>query len=965
MNYLSFIQNLSKKESDAASLKKEKLLTKMLEITQHPPSPIGYYHDLKCTLEEYGISLEDFFFKICLTYLSKPVRTKEDTNIIYCYLFFMKDLTSLIKKQDEGHYNEYLQIIANHMGYEKLEKNKILMRFGDKGRKAYIILDGTVDILIKSPKKVKLREREYLYYIANLIKYKEYGLVNLVVNENFTTFPMYIDDDVFIKGNMNNNNNTNNNNNVNNKDLPEWAIKEDSDDEEDKDNKSIDDTTRKKRKTLTNKQKQQILNIPQSFFHLNTKNESFRDSKNTLNIKVSQLLNLLPKETNNNTYTNKTFTRSSSLNSNKSNHNNNSNSSATTNPNSNALGVMSSTIKREKDILNTASVPEYISRFDVVSPSISVPSSTPSSTTYDLTIYTYIKIISRSTGALFGEVALSDPLALRTATIITSTDCHFATLNKRSYNLSLKAGADKQLRQSLQFITSLKVFSDISVSTLNKRYFNNFSLKKVTKGSIIMKQGEKSTSISLLKEGVYEVSLFASLRELAKIVKYIYSKLHGKSSYISLIEKSERESERLMKENLKFAKYYTSKELIRVSEIQCPDLVGLDDYIDDNNEMMFTIECKSPKGELFKLSNHFYNEICCKDYTVKINEAEFLYKKYELHVKRLNTIRECKIESFFDYKSKKDIIQSKLKNDLKIEIMKNTNMKRKVETIKTVTKCFPPIINNNINNNEMKDNIDIKKIENINTHDKQLHKEQHIRKTPFNKRLLQISPTTNDSSNMNNTYNINKTYDKLITQGRNTKEVFTNTILNSANIDKYTITMPNLKTRKVINISNDIECFTYDDEDICEQNNMNMYRNYNTDVPPLVKNNRCITTQYNPNRKVNMNLITTNKLLMHLNSKVWMNDMIWENVRPNLNVPMLIKNKHNDKKVFSTGKPKRKHCLNLTDRNNINVKKIINQNKTIANGEGYFDTKRKKYSEERNKMYYKTTKRINLILGKK
>ena len=541
--------------------------------------------------------------------------------------------------------------------------------------------------------------------------------------------------------------------------------------------------------------------MPQSFFHLNTKNESFRDSKNTLNIKVSQLLNLLPKDTtinNNNNHVNKTFTRSNSLNSNKSNPNNSSNNS--------------STMKREKDMLNTATVSEYISRFDVVSSSIPISSSVPSSllTTYDLTIYTYIKIISRSTGALFGEIALSDPLALRTATIITSTDCHFATLNKRSYNLSLKAGADKQLRQSLQFITSLKVFSDISISTLNKRYFNNFSLKKVTKGSIIMKQGEESTCICLLKEGVYEVSLLASLRELAKIVKFIYSKLPGKSSSIAQIEKSERECERLMKENLKFAKYYTSKELIRVSEIQCPDLVGLDDYIDDKNEMMFTIECKSPKGELFKLNNHFYSEICSKEYTVKLNEAEFLYKKYELHVKRLNTIRECKIESFFDYITKKDIIHTKLKNDLKNEIMKSTNMKRKVEAIKTVTKCFPPIINlnNNINANDMKDNTNIR---NINIHEKQNQKEQNNRRTLFNNRPLQRSPTMNDSSNTNN--NINKTYDKA-TQGRNTKEVFTNTIVNSTNIDKYTTTMPNLKTRKVINMLNEVNCFIDEDEDI-------------------------------------------------------------------------------------------------------------------------------------------------------
>ena len=112
-----------------------------------------------------------------------------------------------------------------------------------------------------------------------------------------------------------------------------------------------------------------------------------------------------------------------------------------------------------------------------------------------------MKVASLTTGALFGEIALSNPLAQRTASIITTSNCHFGTLNKNSYHLSLKTCKDKQIQMILKFIVSNQIFKGLNTLTLNKKYLNNFSTKRISKGEFILHQSDFPKSIYLLKEG--------------------------------------------------------------------------------------------------------------------------------------------------------------------------------------------------------------------------------------------------------------------------------------------------------------------------------------------------------------------------------------------------------------------------------------------------------------------------------
>ena len=72
----------------------------------------------------------------------------------------------------------------------------------------------------------------------------------------------------------------------------------------------------------------------------------------------------------------------------------------------------------------------------------------------NIKLCTYSKIITLERGALFGEMALNEPNATRKATIITSSDCHFAVLNKKTFNNSIKMGAQRHMKETLQFFIS-------------------------------------------------------------------------------------------------------------------------------------------------------------------------------------------------------------------------------------------------------------------------------------------------------------------------------------------------------------------------------------------------------------------------------------------------------------------------------------------------------------------------------
>ena len=151
-----------------------------------------YY--LLSNLEEIKMNRTQLL-EVVLWCLVKPQKNPIDYELIYDYLFFMREFTSLLKKQAQTNIKELINMVASYLEYQNFPEKKIICRFGDKGNKAFIILNGKVDILIKQKKNVNLEVENFLLYLATLLKYKEYALLSLVIKENYDSFPLEIIDD--------------------------------------------------------------------------------------------------------------------------------------------------------------------------------------------------------------------------------------------------------------------------------------------------------------------------------------------------------------------------------------------------------------------------------------------------------------------------------------------------------------------------------------------------------------------------------------------------------------------------------------------------------------------------------------------------------------------------------------------------------------------------------------------------
>ena len=646
------------------------------KIFSSPPSHHGYKLDIESLINELGIK-NDQLLSYTLSSLSKIARNKNEIRIIASYLYLMPNFIKLLKgpyiNKKEQEILKQLLYLSQSLSYEKYQKNSILMRFGDKGSTAYVILDGKVDVLIKTFKNMLISKNDYLYYLATLLKYSEYGLLNEVINENFSIFPIEIYDNITEKQLQFNK-------------ISDSPIKKEKHNNTTKNFHDSQSPQRKNKnsvlffdKVLTNleeeksKINEEIHNSSfNSLFKLNEENEQIKEFKSVFTISTSKLLKLFNMKKLEKRHTKLHFCPIKEY--------------------INRIELIPEAYKMKiNEIISgnkkNKGQKKYIKEKEDNSIIEEIEKESEDEETnklYNLKIFTYNKVATLGKGSLFGEIALRDPDSIRTGTIITTSECHFTVLSRKIYDNCLKKGAEKYLKEILNFITNLPVFSGIPESLFYHKYYTNLSKKIMLRGNLIITQGEKPQNIILLQTGSYGLSTRISLYDLTKLI-YHFIIINSKNKvseeennkYNKLLKKTKKlmsEAKALMNENIKFKKFYLSEIFIRVTDISCPDIVGYKEYIDENGLYAFSIETKSPENIIFTLENKFYSDLQHKNYTVRKNQKELLAKKIDVIIQRLIIIRNSLFNSFFDNKGEKEI-NSKLLKEL--ENISNLKLKQK------------------------------------------------------------------------------------------------------------------------------------------------------------------------------------------------------------------------------------------------------------------------------------------------
>jgi len=685
---------------------KEILIAHLNKLFSNPPSSYGYRHDIEMLLNELYID-DTNYFKIVTNCLLKENRNKDEIKIIASYLFFMQEFVKVLNdKEVKKKETEILSNLINLSGsifYLEIPKNVVLMRYGEKGSKAYINLSGDVDVLIKSSKSMKVYERDYLYYLACLIKYNEFALINLVINDNFFNYPLIIYDDIESKTQilsiMENINRQKARKfttfiKIQNEEIKkirvEWSILL---------NKSKIKTEFKKKKSITDpstfidyftpgnidilqSQKNQSSNLRNSF-KLNVKNEDLKNKIEPYLISSKQLLDLFGLK-----YLDR-----------KDNELNNCSTEEYKNR-INVIPIFQEKVvdkekekEKEKD-KNKDKNKDKEKETDLNKSSNSKKSNESDDSIYQLVIYSYSKVISLGKGNLFGELALRSTQAVRTATIITSSICHFSYLSKTTFNNCLRISTETHLNQQLSFFINLPIFVDIPMTSFYKKYYTNISKHYIPKNHFILKQGEKPSRLCLLNRGIYILISTLNLNELTDLIFHLLKKIKKYTSQVEhnkdinaiflSLTKSVEEEKKLIRDNMPFKNFYYTESLIRISEISCPDITGYYELVDENGLYAFSVQAKTNENIIYTMELNFYNDLYSKNNTVQKHHEELLIVKLDLILRRLLKIRNNTLSSFFNHKIETDI-GSVISKEL--EEVKTTSTKLKRFLHFKSTKC--------------------------------------------------------------------------------------------------------------------------------------------------------------------------------------------------------------------------------------------------------------------------------------
>ena len=128
---------------------------------------------------------------LCLYALSfeSKQRNPELLNYIVSYLKSLKSFMNIISKEKNRFSGEQLmEEISLHLRYEHVLKNNVIIKYGEKGEKFYIILKGKLSFLIPQLTKCYLNKEEYINYLMKLRLNNEKEILSNLLIENKSQF---------------------------------------------------------------------------------------------------------------------------------------------------------------------------------------------------------------------------------------------------------------------------------------------------------------------------------------------------------------------------------------------------------------------------------------------------------------------------------------------------------------------------------------------------------------------------------------------------------------------------------------------------------------------------------------------------------------------------------------------------------------------------------------------------------
>lgn len=284
-----------------------------------------------------------------------------------------------------------------------------------------------------------------------------------------------------------------------------------------------------------------------------------------------------------------------------------------------------------------------------------------------LNVNVYYEINQLSDGNLFGELALSDPNSKRTATIITKDDCYFGTIIKQVYDLSLRSAQEKLRMRNILFFTRGPIFKGLSNNIFLNKFFYRFKKNYYRKGDILFKKGEERKSIIFVVKGELELSRYMTLAETTNIINLLGGILDDR--YLIYLCNS----------YFQFNNYfYKFKQNVKCCVLKDKEIIGLEDVTLNGINIFDCICVSTEKTEVYELEYNTFEE--AKKYAkIRNNIIDFVNTKRNLFIRILLDQRNTIITNELN-KIKKGLNNKSISENNSI----NLNIKRFLPTTKNV-----------------------------------------------------------------------------------------------------------------------------------------------------------------------------------------------------------------------------------------------------------------------------------------
>ena len=200
-------------------------------------------------------------------------------------------------------------------------------------------------------------------------------------------------------------------------------------------------------------------------------------------------------------------------------------------------------------------------------------------------------------GSIFGELALTNLNSKRTATIITKSDCFFGTIIKQTYDLSFRAAQEKSRLRNISFFLKSPIFKGINQGIFLNKFYYRFKKKTLRCGDVVYKRGKERNFVIFIIRGELEIKTTMTLKEMEDLIKLFGGVLDEK--YILNLINTYQE----------FKKYYLNhKHNIKLCVLKDKEIAGFDDMVIDGLNMFDCVCSSSDKSEIYELDYSLIRE---------------------------------------------------------------------------------------------------------------------------------------------------------------------------------------------------------------------------------------------------------------------------------------------------------------------------------------------------------------------